>query len=300
MDTINELLGGAKRTSTRPRGFAPWKPQQKTRELIARVNAVLDEYQDHLPLTLRQIFYRLVGAHGYEKTERAYDRLGEHLVRARRARLVPMEVIRDDGGTVITPTMWASAEEFLDTVRYQAGRLWLDRTAGQKTRLVVICEAAGMAPQLARVASPYGIPVISSSGFDSLTEKHTFAAELASHHRPTEVLHIGDHDPSGVSMFAAFLEDAEAFCRDLGGEATFSRLAVTPAQIATYDLPTAPPKPTDRRAFSGETCQAEALAPDILAGILRDALDARIDHGALDRVLHREREVQHELSERLS
>jgi len=33
------------------------------------------------------------------------------------------------------------------------------------------------------------------------------------------VLHIGDHDPSGVSMFLAFLEDVEAFARDLGGEA---------------------------------------------------------------------------------
>jgi hypothetical protein len=261
---------------------------------------VLGEYEAHLPLTLRQIFYRLVGAYGCEKTERAYERLGEHLVRARRARLVPMEAIRDDGGTVITPTMWAGAEEFLDTVRDQAGRLWLDRTAGQKTRLAVICEAAGMAPQLARVTRPYGVTVMSSSGFDSLTEKHAFAAELANHDRPTEVLHIGDHDPSGVSMFAAFLEDVEAFCRNLGGAATFTRLAVTPAQIATHGLPTAPPKSTDRRAFNGETCQAEALAPDVLAEILRDAVEARIDRRAFDRVLRREHKVQRELIERLS
>jgi hypothetical protein len=300
MDAISALFGGAERVYTRPRGFAPWSPRQETLELLARVNAVLGEYQDHLPLTLRQIFYRLVGAHGYEKTERAYERLGEHLVRARRARLVPMEAIRDDGGTVITPTMWASAEEFLDTVRDKAGRLWLDRTAGQKTRLAVICEAAGMTPQLARVARPYGVKAMSSSGFDSLTEKHAFAAELANHDRPTEVLHIGDHDPSGVSMFAAFLEDVEAFTRDLGGEATFTRLAVTPQQIAACDLPTAPPKPTDRRAFTGQTCQAEALAPDVLAEILRDAIEARIDRRALDRVLRRERKVQRELIERLS
>jgi hypothetical protein len=88
------------------------------------------------------------------------------------------------------------------------------------------------------------------------------------------VLHIGDHDPSGVSMFLAFLEDVEAFTRDLGGDATFTRLAVTPAQVTTYDLPTAPPKPTDKRAFAGQTCQAEALAPvakaRIRAGITTD------------------------------
>ena len=55
--------------------------------------------------------------------------------------------------------------------------------------------------------------VLSGGGFDSLTDKHKFAAELADHDRPTEVLHIGDHDPSGVTMFLAFLEDVEAFAR---------------------------------------------------------------------------------------
>jgi hypothetical protein len=61
-----------------------------------------------------------------------------------------------------------------------------------------------------------------------------------------------------VSMFLAFLEDVEAFTRELGGGAIFTRLAVTPQQIGQYRLPTAPPKATDNRAFSGETCQAEA------------------------------------------
>jgi hypothetical protein len=300
MDAISELFGGAERTRTRPRGFAPWSPRQETLELLARVNAVLGEYQDHLPLTLRQIFYRLVGAHGYEKTEQAYARLGEHLVRARRARLVPMEAIRDDGGTTITPNMWASGEEYLAAVRAQAGKLMLERTEGQKTRLVVTPEAAGMAPQLARVARPFGITVMSSGGFESLTEKYQFAEELAKDDRPAEILSIGDHDPSGVSMFAAYLEDVEAFTRNLGGEATFTRLAVTPEQVREFNLPTAPPKPTDRRAFSGETCQAEALAPDVLAGILRDAIEARIDRRTLNRVLRRERAVRRELMEKLS
>ena len=67
-------------------------------------------------LIFRQIFYRLVGVHDYEKTEQAYACLCEHLNRARRARFIAMDVIRDDGSTVITPHSWASAEEFLETV----------------------------------------------------------------------------------------------------------------------------------------------------------------------------------------
>jgi hypothetical protein len=109
------------------------------------------------------------------------------------------------------------------------------------------------------------------------------------------VLHIGDHDPSGVSMFLAFLEDVEAFVRELGGQATFTRLAVTPAQIREYRLPTAPPKATDNRAFSGQTCQAEALPPDVLANILRTAIEERVDQRVLDRVLRQERRIRREL-----
>jgi hypothetical protein len=297
-DTL-DLLGGATRTRTRPRGFVPWSPQAATLELLQQVRAVLDEYEDYLPLTIRQIFYRLVGAHEYEKTERAYERLCEHLARARRARLIPMDVIRDDGGIIAAPDHWENSEQFWATVRGIAKNFTLDRGAGQSTRLVAICEAGGMVPQLARIANPYGVSVMSGGGFDSLTDKHKFAAALASYGRPTVVQHIGDHDPSGVSMFLAFLEDVEAFTRDLGGCATFTRLAVTPAQIQQYSLPTAPPKDTDRRAFNGLTCQAEALAPDVLAQILRDAIESRVDLDVLNRVKQREKKIQRQLLSQL-
>lgn len=116
----------------------------------------------------------------------------------RRAQIISMDAIRDDGGTIIKPEAWESAEDFLEAVRHQGKTLRLDRTAGQPTRLVVACEAAGMVPQLARVAGPFGVEVRSNGGFDSVTVKHNFAAELTGHDRPTEVLHIGDHDPSGA------------------------------------------------------------------------------------------------------
>jgi hypothetical protein len=299
MDAITDLLGGAERTSTRPRGFISWSPRRATLELLNQVQAVLREYADYLPLTIRQIFYRLVGTVGYDKTELAYDRLCEHLNRARRARIIRFSAIRDDGGTVLEPSTWEGADDFLDAVRRQARRLELDRTEGQKSRLVVICEAAGMAPQLARVANPFGVAVISGGGFDSVTDKHNFARRLIDHDRPTEVLHIGDHDPSGVRMFLAFLEDVEAFTRELGGEATFTRLAVTPAQITRLGLPTAPAKLGDRRAFNGVTCQAEAIAPDDLAAILLAAIESRIDMDAYQDVLEREKEAREELLERL-
>ncbi len=151
-----------------------------------------------------------------------------------------------------------------------------------------------MVPQLERVAHPLGAVVMSGGGFDSLTDKYNFAAQLDD--RPTDVFDLGDHDPSGAHKCIAYQEDIEAFARELGGNVTFTRLAVTPDQIRQYGLPTAPAKDSDRRAFHGQTCQAEALAPDVLAGILHNALEARIDRRVLDRVMAQERRERKRLA----
>ena len=113
------------------------------------------------------------------------------------------------------------------------------------------------------------------------------------------MLHIGDHDPSGAHMFLALAEDVAAFAGEYGGHVRFTRLAVTPEQVDEYSLPTAPPKPGDGRAFHGQTCQAEALAPDVLNQILRDAVEERIDRTALKRVLRREQAMRREVLRRL-
>lgn len=199
--------------SKRARGLAAWQPRAGSLALLEQVNAVLLEYADHLPLTIRQIFYRLVGAHGYDKTERAYDRLGEMLNRARRAGFVRFDAIRDDGVDMRVPTAWDDAEHLVGAIRSTITNFRLDRQRGQARRLLVAVEAAGMLPQVVRITAPYGIPVQSSGGFDSLTAKHALA-EFLSEWPAAEVLHIGDHDPSGVHVFSSLAEDVRAICAD--------------------------------------------------------------------------------------
>jgi hypothetical protein len=94
-------------------------------------------------------------------------------------------------------------------------------------------------------------------------------------------------------LFSSMAEDVDALIRDLGlpGEALFTRLAVTPKQVAELGLPTAPPKATDRRSFEGETTQAEAIPPDVLAQIVRDAITDRLDPAAYAAALARESEI---------
>jgi hypothetical protein len=295
----NAALAGMVNMSARPRGFImDWRPRPETLALLTQVEAVLVEYIEQLPLTLRQIFYRLVGVYAYEKSEQAYKRLTELMNKARRARLVEMSAIRDDGFTSDQAIFFESVGDFLDDVASQAEYLRLDRQTGQKRRLVLWCEASGMVPQLARVADPFGIEVCSSGGFDSLTDKHRIGQLWAG--RAITVLHIGDHDPSGVHVFSSLAEDIGAFAGDYGGDAEFIRLAVTPEQAALYSLPSAPPKPTDRRSFEGlETWQAEALDPRTLADIVRAAIEERIDRAVYEAVLEEEEKARHDVLARL-
>jgi hypothetical protein len=202
------LLPKAKRG--RPPGFIDWKPQPETEAVIEQIQCVLQEYQAYLPMTIRQIFYRLVGAHNYPKEEKAYKRLQEIIGKARRARLIPFTQIRDDGFSELKGSYFQSPQSFVETVKYSAENYQLDPQTAQPVKLFVWCEAAGMSIQLGQVSRPYGVPVLSSGGFDSLTAKYDLARKF-SHYESVKVFHIGDHDPSGVHIFGSLDEDVRAF-----------------------------------------------------------------------------------------
>jgi hypothetical protein len=283
-------------TTTRVRGFAPWRPIARTQALLETVEAIQAEYPAYLPLTIRQIFYRLVGVHDYPKTERSYKNLCEILNRARRSMLIEFAAIRDDGITKRVPHYWKDAAQLIETFVSAAESFTLHRQHCQPRHLVFAVEAAGMVPLVEQIAKPYGITVISSGGFDSTTAKYAMAQTLSEFPEP-EVLHIGDHDPSGVHVFFSMAEDVQAFVASLSAVSAprFTRLAVTPEQITELALPTAPPKETDRRSFEGETTQVEAIPPDVLAGIVLGAITTRLDQAAYNTVLNHEERTKAQL-----
>jgi hypothetical protein len=56
--TPSRRLYSTQPSKGRAKGYAPWKPQKKTRIIIAQVQEILEHYEAELPLTARQIFYR--------------------------------------------------------------------------------------------------------------------------------------------------------------------------------------------------------------------------------------------------
>jgi hypothetical protein len=73
-----------------------------------------------------------------------------------------------------------------------------------------------------------------------------------------------------------------------------------PEQARQYNLPSAPPKATDRRSFEGNaTWQCEALDPRTLAAILQAAIEERFGRELYDQVLEEERETRQGVLARL-
>ena len=287
--------------TNRPRGFAAWKPQAESADLLDQVQQVLATYSNLLPLTGRQIFYRLVATTGYDKTEPAYKRLLELLNRARRARIIEMAAIRDDGAISAGDDRFSSGQDFLKSCQHWAASFQLDFMQYQPHHVEVLCEAGGMVPQLERVAEPYGVAVRSSGGFDSTTVKHQLGRLYGKQSKPVVVLHVGDLDPSGEHICSNLAEDVGAFTSHYGGELLVLRIAVTEDQQAAFDLPTAPTNPKDVRSFSAAfTVQAEALPPDALASIVRNAIEQQLDMAALAQAIDHQQVLRADLQRRVA
>jgi len=116
-----------------------------------------------------------------------------------------------------------------------------------------------------------------------VTAKHQIARLWTD--APVTVLHVGDHDPSGVHCFSSLSEDVASFADHCGGDVQFVRPAVTSEQAAFYKLPAAPRKSTDRRRFDGdETWQLRhsirATSPTSSMALSRSGSTARHTRGS--------------------
>ena len=87
-------------SATADRGYITWRPIARISAKLDAVQDVLATYHDHLPMTVRQIFYVLVARLVIQKTALEYRNLAYVLRKARRARIIPFEAIHDQGSTL--------------------------------------------------------------------------------------------------------------------------------------------------------------------------------------------------------
>lgn len=292
-------MGKAHR-SKRPKGYIDWRPNDKWEPILDNVKSVLRENQTYAPgssLTVRQIFYALVGQYGFDKTEQAYNNLAEMLVKARRARLVSFNEIIDIGGTTGGGGHgYANLDRFLRGLGSWATYYDRDQFQAQPFHILAFCEAEGLVNTAGEMFGKYGVKLTGTGGFASLTVNHTLAMDIVRRDKPTIFMHLGDFDPSGVSIFESMSQDIGAFVADeLGvdfdeetGETECDddepgfrpvRIGLLPEHIDRWSLESAPPKKSDSRSANwvGETTQLEALKNPQLRSIIDEAIEPIID-----------------------
>ena len=259
---------------------ADWRPRDGTLRLIAAAAAVLAEAASAgYRFTLRRVFYALVAAEHLPNTDRAYKGLSETLNRARWAGLLPMDCLDDLGRIADIPPSWRRPS---DAVRDAAHWYRSDWWADADPTVEVWAEKAAVAGIVAPVADEYGVPFLACRGFSSLTALAEAADRLQG--RDAVLLYVGDHDPSGLDMD----RDLSARLEGLGARIRLERLALTVDQIDEHQLPPQPTKANDSRARGysaahGGSWELDALPADLLAGLVRDAIEGLVPADFEDR-----------------
>jgi hypothetical protein len=255
------------RPPTRP-GQIDWH------HVLAEAAKIADSY--YPPPTLRQLFYRLVAAGLLPNTKARYNKLSTRSAEARRAGTFP--TLTDGTRSVVEASTYDSPQ---DAVGSMVKGYRLDRMQGQEVQLWVIVEKATLENIAFNAAYAYGVPVCALRGYGSQTIIDVIGERILQDERPATLLYLGDHDPTGTDIDRDLLHRLRA-------DVEFERLAVTPDQITTMNLVPMMGKRTDTRAAAfkkqyGQLIQVEveAIMPDVLSRLIRDAIRSRIDLATL-------------------
>ena len=297
------------RSGARVTGLKPWEPRDPhILRLLADVLAILDEYVPEVvkSMTQRSILYRLI-ERGWSKDDE--ERLEYVVNRGRRSGEIPWFAIADGRTERYNPVGYASADEFLALVRAEAEAFRLDRLSGQPY-IELWVEAAGMIEMLRGWSDKYGIPIVSSAGFNTHGARYQAALRSVGRwqdeERRTVVVLVGDYDAAGQVRFVNVSDDIGAIANDLAQSdpvwLEFRVAALTREQIEEYGIRTQSAKARrDGSALAlgwqpgDPTAQAEAIPPDLLIGLLDVAIRPLIDWDAYDDLLAREEQERQRL-----
>jgi len=248
---------------------------------------VVRELKDYWPLTLRQIYYRLVAAGHLENTRSKYNDLSNLLKHMRLDDWLPWEVLEDRVRRVSEKRGWVDHNEFMDAhiddflEGYE--RCYVQ---DQKCYVEIWTEKDALSQVFERVAYPYCIRSVTCVGYQSVTFLDGFRrrARAAQHRGQIPViLYFGDMDPSGHQMLEAIKQTLEDEM-DLWG-VEYHRVALTPDQIMDYELPHDPKavKITDKRyrkyvqRFGDLAVELDALHPKVLRELAVEAIESHFD-----------------------
>lgn len=253
--------------------------------MITAVNMIIDEYSEAgYTLTVRQLYYQLVARGIVENTLRSYKNVASLINDARIAGMIDWDMIEDRTRDFITRSRWRGGREILDAVAQQ---FHMDMWEGQPRRVFAIVEKEALVGVLQKVCHQYDVPLLAARGYPSASVVREFADTVVeptiNNGQGVLILHLGDHDPSGIDMTRDLDDRLRLFSFSSAFE--MKRIALTMDQVDEEQPPPNPAKTTDsrfadyRRNYGDESWELDALNPayltELVASHVRDEIDAR-------------------------
>jgi len=249
---------------------AEWK---RSTQLIDRAVAVLKA--EH-PMTVRQLFYRLVSASVISNDRANYQLVSRLMTKARDDGRCEFDWIVDRSRPEYAPNVFTDAAEYARTVKRSYRK---DYWSNQPEYVEAWVEKDAIIGSIEDVTDDLGITVRVGRGFLSTTKAHEIAEHFKSIDKPITVFYLGDHDPSGRDIE----RDLYKRIRTYGCDFTLRRLAIHKADIRKFHLPPLRIKDGDSRSTAfrkkhGEQCvELDSLPPTELRKRIGDAVDNLID-----------------------
>lgn len=260
---------------------------ENTLSIVRWADSVARDYRTRgFSITIRQLYYQGVSQNRFPNSERSYQNLINMVTKGRMAGLIDWELLQDRGreahGTGWLGHETPSITSLIERAKWSRS---VDLWRGQPRRIEIWVEKQALEEVAQRAANRYRCAYIACKGYMSRTEMwqagyNRIGDYVAAGHDPL-ILHIGDHDPSGLDMTRDIEESLTMFA---GLPVEVRRMALNMEQIDILKPPPQPAKVTDSRfaeyirSYGPESWELDAVRPEALVEILTNEIESEIDH----------------------
>lgn len=286
--------------------YTPKDFKAATLAVIFQADDICREYVARgFTLTLRQLFYQFVSRDLIPNKSTEYSRLGSILNDARLAGMIDWNHMEDRTRNVRGVSHWPTPSSVIDSA---AAGYRIDKWARQPWHVEVWIEKDALVGVIERICRASDVNYFSCRGYTSQSEVWAAARRLSlattgrNDGRQSMIIHLGDHDPSGIDMTRDISDRLALFCEyDEAPTPIVRRIALNMDQIEQYTPPPNPAKLTDSRAdkyiarHGDESWELDALDPTVIEDLISAEIDSVRDLTIWDQDVERERRERAQL-----
>lgn len=268
--------------------YVPKNFRVKSMLQIEQANAIIARFQAAgYDLTLRQLYYQMVTKNLIPNTKRSYKNFGVLISDARLAGLIDWRAIVDRTRQTRSRPHWDHPREVIDSAYYSYN---IEQWEGQDYRPRVWIEKDALTGVISGLCHEYDVPYLACKGYMSQSAMWADAQIALRQERSgltPVIIHLGDHDPSGIQM----TEDIDNRGTIFGASYEIRRIALNMDQIEELGPPPNPTKLKDSRIGAYierfgtyESWELDALSPEYINELIRVELNKLIDQEQWDKI----------------